>query len=81
MVLKEKGKFNPSPKEKEKPLNMEIEDKKNLTFLPGAILVLYFHKIGHTTDSCRRRLALHNNTLYQQLGANIVLGNSYYLLV
>jgi hypothetical protein len=26
----------------------------------------FCHKIGHTTDSCRICLALHNNTLYQQ---------------
>ncbi len=26
----------------------------------------FCHKIGHTTDSCRGRLALHNNTLHQQ---------------
>jgi hypothetical protein len=26
----------------------------------------FCHKAGHTTDSYRRRLALHNNTLYQQ---------------
>ena len=26
----------------------------------------FCHKIGHITENCRRRLALHNNTLYQQ---------------
>ena len=26
----------------------------------------FCHKIGHPTENCRKRLALHNNTLYQQ---------------
>ena len=40
MVPREKGKANPSPKEREKPPNnMEIEEKENLVLLPGAILV------------------------------------------
>jgi hypothetical protein len=26
----------------------------------------FCHKIGHTTDDCRKRLSLHGNTLYQQ---------------
>ncbi len=39
MVPREKGKANPSPREREKLPNMEIEEKENLAFLPGVILV------------------------------------------
>ncbi len=39
MVLREKGKANPSPKEREKPPSMDIEERENLVLLPGAILV------------------------------------------
>ncbi len=38
VVPKERGKANPSPKEKEKPLNMETEEKENLAFPQGAII-------------------------------------------
>jgi hypothetical protein len=39
MAPREKGKANPSPKEREKLPSMEIEEKENLALLPGAILV------------------------------------------
>ena len=31
-----------------------------------SIVCGFCHIIGHTTENCRKRLALHNNTLYQQ---------------
>jgi hypothetical protein len=31
-----------------------------------SIVCGFCHKIGHPTENCRKRLALHNNTLYQQ---------------
>ena len=31
-----------------------------------SIICGFCHKIGHDTESCRKRTALHNNTLYQQ---------------
>ena len=39
MVLREKGKANPSPKEREKLPSMEIEEKENLALLQEASLV------------------------------------------
>ena len=31
-----------------------------------SIVCGFCHKIGHTTENCRKRTALHSNTLYQQ---------------
>ena len=72
---KGKGKGKPYPKGKGKTLQYGNRGKGKPSTPPKSesgvsshtsITCGFCHKIGHTTDSCRKRLALHNNTLYRQ---------------
>ena len=72
---KGKGKGKPFPKGKGKTSQYGNRGKGEPSAPPRndssasshtSITCGFCHRIGHTTDSCRRRLALHNNTLYQQ---------------
>jgi hypothetical protein len=71
---KGKGKGPPSSKGKGKPPRFGNHGKGD-SFPPktdvgssshSSITCGFCHKIGHITENCRRRIALHNNTLYQQ---------------
>jgi flagellar biosynthesis/type III secretory pathway protein FliH len=53
-----KGKISPS-------LTSELNTSSGISS-HTSIVCGFCHKIGHTTENCRKRSALHNNTLYQQ---------------
>jgi hypothetical protein len=64
---KGKGKFfSKGNRVKGKPIAIAEANTSPAISSHTSIVCGFCHIIGHTTENCRKRLALHNNTLYQQ---------------
>ena len=64
---KGKGKnFSKGNRSKGKPIATSEANTSSAISSHTSIVCGFCHIIGHTTENCRKRLALHNNTLYQQ---------------
>ena len=64
---KGKGKFpSKGNRTKGKPIALTEANAPSTISSHTSIVCGFCHIIGHTTENCRKRLALHNNTLYQQ---------------
>ena len=64
---KGKGKFfSKGNRSKGKPIATSEATTSSAISSHTSIVCGFCHIIGHTTENCRKRFALHNNTLYQQ---------------